>query len=198
MIRICDGKLELKFKGESSPEKKVARRRRKSWRFPAFARFSDASGDPLPEDVSNYDAVKRRLGCKPFAWYIDRFENVRFSLLSLNMKECASLSRERMQSISHCVPVPSHPSRMQIFHKSGVMAKTVFQLTVATGGSEQRHQQRLCLERTGSVLGHAQVAEGPLGVAPCDAGAALQLWHLGNRGDDGGFATRYACRYSDQ
>lgn len=72
----------------------------------------------------------------------------------------------------------------QIFHKSGVMAKTVFQVRakVQAGGNGARN---LCLERTGSVLGHAMIAEGPLAVAPCNAAEPLQLWHLGNRGDDG-------------
>ena len=63
------------------------------------------------------------------------------------------------------------------------MAKTVFQLKVEASTGEEGGG--LCLERTGSVLGHARVAEGPLAVAPCNAAAPLQLWHLGNRGDDG-------------
>lgn len=65
-----------------------------------------------------------------------------------------------------------------IFHKSGLMPETVFQL-------ESQRAPGVCLERTGSVLGHAKVAHGPLSLAPCNKDERLQFFHKANQAADG-------------
>ena len=61
-----------------------------------------------------------------------------------------------------------------IFIDAGIMPQTVFQI-------QSRKSPAMCLERTGSVLGHSAIANGPLLMAPCNAKSRLQLFHFANQ-----------------